>query len=184
MKTAMDRLNKRGAVVAAISVVLLITLAIVLGNGWAHASSRADSLSARAHDQAGQITDLNQQLDIQTQIADSARSTAEDVQRQQDQLKKDQAAVAKREAAVASAEKAQKANSFDNGTFVVGMDIQPGTYRTSGGDGCYWARLSDLSGSTDSIVANDNVSGQTTVTIAATDKGFESDRCDTWTKVG
>ncbi len=28
-----------------------------------------------------------------------------------------------------------------NGTFIVGADIAPGTYRSAGKYGCYWARL-------------------------------------------
>lgn len=70
-----------------------------------------------------------------------------------------------------------------DGTFAVGVDIQPGTYvsapATSGN--CYWARLSG-SDSWDDIVANNNSSGQSLVTIAATDKFFESSGCSDWTK--
>lgn len=75
--------------------------------------------------------------------------------------------------------------AFDDGTHVVGEDIQPGTYRTHGDDGssfgCYWARLSGFSGELDEIIANDNAQN-TVVTIAETDKGFSSSGCGTWTK--
>jgi hypothetical protein len=71
------------------------------------------------------------------------------------------------------------------GTFIVGTDIEAGTYRSSGGSGCYWEREANFAhGGVDSILANDNVDGPAVVTIAATDKGFKSARCGTWTKVG
>ncbi len=76
------------------------------------------------------------------------------------------------------------ATTIAEGTWLVGSDIAPGTYRTqTEGDGifdsCYWARLSDLSGELDAIIANENVSGQGLVTIEASDFAFETG-C-TWT---
>jgi len=50
------------------------------------------------------------------------------------------------------------------GMYLVGVDIQPGTYRGQAGadilDSCYWARLRDVRGGFDGIIANDNASGQ------------------------
>jgi hypothetical protein len=72
---------------------------------------------------------------------------------------------------------------FGDGTFQVGKDIQPGTYRTrSGSDGCYYARLKGFSGSFDDIIANNNTDGPAVITIAASDKGFQSQNCGTWTQ--
>jgi hypothetical protein len=65
-----------------------------------------------------------------------------------------------------------------NGVFIVGTDLRPGTYRTSGD--CYWARLSAFTGGLDTIIANDNISGLARVAIAAGDKGFESNGCPGW----
>ena len=73
------------------------------------------------------------------------------------------------------------ASSFGNGTWIVGADITPGTYRSAGGSNCYWERLKGFGGTLDEIIANDNASGPTIVTIAATDKGFSSARCNRWT---
>ncbi|MFP7366319.1 hypothetical protein SFC07_11200 [Corynebacterium callunae] len=71
-----------------------------------------------------------------------------------------------------------------NGTSLVGVDILPGTYRYDGSaDSCYWARLSGFSGTTEDIIANGNPSGQAFVTIEATDKAFQSNRCGLWTLV-
>ncbi|HLX58377.1 MAG TPA: hypothetical protein VKR83_15270 [Ktedonobacteraceae bacterium] len=72
---------------------------------------------------------------------------------------------------------------FGDGTFVVGKDIQPGTYRTrTGSPGCYFARLSGFGGTVDEIIANANTDNPAIVTIAASDKGFQSTNCGTWTK--
>ena len=66
-----------------------------------------------------------------------------------------------------------------DGVSMVGVDVAPGTYRAAG-EYCYWARLKGTSGEFGDIIANSN--GPGVVTIAATDKAFESRRCQ-WTKV-
>ncbi|WP_105973355.1 hypothetical protein [Streptomyces geranii] len=72
-----------------------------------------------------------------------------------------------------------------DGDFQVGSDVKPGTYRTSGNtdDLCYWERAKDASGEIDSLLANDNVSGTSYVTILATDKLFKSSGCKDWEAV-
>lgn len=76
--------------------------------------------------------------------------------------------------------------TFDPGLWLVGSDIQPGTYRATDLDGCYWERLSGLDGSFDSIIANDflDESGQALVEIAGSDVAFSSEGCGTWEPVG
>ncbi len=72
---------------------------------------------------------------------------------------------------------------FGQGTFIVNTDMKPGTYRSSKGDGCYWARLSGFTGTLSNIIANDfRLSGRALVTIRSTDKGFQSSGCGTWTR--
>ncbi len=68
----------------------------------------------------------------------------------------------------------------DDGIWLVGADIRPGTYRMTGGADCYWARLSDLSGG--GIIAN-GLGANQIVSIAATDKAFETTRCGAWRPV-
>jgi hypothetical protein len=75
----------------------------------------------------------------------------------------------------------QPLTQFGDGTYAVNTDIAPGTYRTAGGDGCYWARLADLGGA--KLISNDNASGPVVVTIQPTDGGFKSSHCGTWSKV-
>lgn len=69
-------------------------------------------------------------------------------------------------------------NLIRPGTYIVGTDIQPGIYRGEAGSGvfesCYWARLEDLSGEFDALLANDNSIGQFYVEIQDSDYAFET----------
>ncbi|MFF3331492.1 hypothetical protein ACFYWX_18290 [Streptomyces sp. NPDC002888] len=85
------------------------------------------------------------------------------------------------------AEAAEKKAAFEgDGDFQVGTDIKPGTYRTTGNtdDLCYWERAKDASGELDALLANDNVSGTSYVTVQASDKLFKSSGCNDWEAVG
>lgn len=73
-------------------------------------------------------------------------------------------------------------SGYGDGTYRVGTDIPPGTYRTrNNSSGCYWKRMSDFSGNLDSILANDFTNDHTVVTILPGDVGFATDGCGTWT---
>lgn len=81
--------------------------------------------------------------------------------------------------------------SFGDGTHEVGGgagQISPGTYvatvPASPFPLCMWSRLKGFSGEgKDTITFGTGSEGEKMrVTIAATDKGFETDRCGTWTK--
>jgi hypothetical protein len=73
-----------------------------------------------------------------------------------------------------------------NGTYLVGVDIQPGTWRTTGASGstdCFWSRLSALTGEFDAIIANGSSDGPQVVTIKPDDKAFSVQGCSTWTLI-
>ncbi|SFC14413.1 hypothetical protein [Streptomyces aidingensis] len=71
----------------------------------------------------------------------------------------------------------------NGGTFMVGVDIAPGTYKSAGNtEECYWERLTDLSGSLDSIADNNFATGQAIVTIEDDDAFFTSNFCTDWVK--
>lgn len=72
---------------------------------------------------------------------------------------------------------------FGDGTWIVGVDIEPWTYRTKGGENCYWERLSGFGSTFEEIIANESVTGQSVVTILPDDKGFTTRSCGTWTKL-
>jgi Bacterial Ig-like domain (group 2) len=75
--------------------------------------------------------------------------------------------------------------TFGNGTRRVGIEIPAGLFRSrnSPTTSCYWARLSGFGGTSAEIIANDIGSGPRLVSIASTDRGFESSGCATWTQV-
>lgn len=63
---------------------------------------------------------------------------------------------------------------FTEGTYAVGSDILPGTYRGEvNGEFGYWARLSSTTGMVSGIVANDVVRGPFVLTIIASDAAVE-----------
>ena len=68
-----------------------------------------------------------------------------------------------------------------DGIYIVGTDIQAGTYRSNGQQGCYYARLSGFGGVLGDIISNENTNSPAVVTISQTDKGFKSARCGMWT---
>ena len=75
--------------------------------------------------------------------------------------------------------------TFEDGDYVVGTDIQAGTYRTAeavtSGDMCYWGIYKAGTNKGD-IIQNDIVTGgRPSVTLKAGQE-FSSTRCGTWVK--
>jgi hypothetical protein len=70
------------------------------------------------------------------------------------------------------------------GTFLVGTDIAPGTYRSgpSRDVPCQWWTQSQL-GNDNSQTGFDSSNGQTYATIRPTDASFHTQFCQTWIKV-
>lgn len=78
---------------------------------------------------------------------------------------------------------AQFPYSFGAGTYLVGKDIAPGTYRTrSGGQGCFWERLKGVDGSDAAIIAREYNDGPAVVQIKGRDAAFRSQGCARWTQ--
>jgi hypothetical protein len=73
-----------------------------------------------------------------------------------------------------------------DGVFVVGTDIPPGTYHTTGAVGgsagnCYVALLSSTN--TEDIIDNNNVTGPDTITVGSGVHAVESEGCNTWHRI-
>lgn len=66
--------------------------------------------------------------------------------------------------------------TFGTGVHEVGVDIQPGRYRSTGGSDCYWARLDDQG----EIIDNYLGSGPSVFDVAESDEFVELNRCS-WT---
>jgi hypothetical protein len=71
---------------------------------------------------------------------------------------------------------------FGAGTYLVGVDIAPGTYFARCTSSGYWARLRNFTGDLGSIIANDNPRGREIITISRSDRGFKSNGCGTWSR--
>ncbi|WP_327743973.1 hypothetical protein OHO28_20795 [Streptomyces europaeiscabiei] len=76
-----------------------------------------------------------------------------------------------------------------DGTFIVGEDIEPGTYRSDGPQGgvvthCSWERLSGTGRDAEDIIAANGGSGQDTVTVEEGDRAFSTSGCKPWKRVG
>ncbi|MET8986386.1 hypothetical protein ABZW49_13135 [Nonomuraea wenchangensis] len=71
-------------------------------------------------------------------------------------------------------------------TLVVGTDIQPGTYRTTGPTSgfamCFWARMRSADAGLDDVITSGMPTGPATVTIQPTDKAFSTGGCAEWTR--
>lgn len=126
------------------------------------------SVKPATADEQAAIDAKNKQADVRSAALDQRES-----------------ALAAREKAVSTTEATVAANTIPgNGTFLVGKDVKPGTYRTTGpknGGSCYWQRSGDASGT--NIIANDNLSGPGVVDIRSGDVSFKSSRCADWTLV-
>lgn len=78
--------------------------------------------------------------------------------------------------------------SFSDGQYEVGSQpgmVKPGKYRTTvpaKSINCYWERRSDLAGGLEGIIANANhkPGSPVVLTIAATDRGFNTSGCGEW----
>lgn len=68
------------------------------------------------------------------------------------------------------------------GIWVVNDEMSPGLWQASKPAKCYWERVSDFTGGFSSIISNEYEGGL--AQIEATDIGFSSSGCGTWTKVG
>lgn len=120
------------------------------------------------------LNDRQMALDGRQSALDSRETT----------LKNREDALSGRENAVSQAEATAKANTFPGtGTYLVGSDIQPGTYRAAASSGCYWERESGTGGSVGDIIANDNADGPVVITVRSSDAALKVSGCADFHKI-
>ena len=175
---------------------LLCIVALLVGAGIGVVGAQADPTTspeyrqlADARDQAvssnEQLQSLNSRLQDEVTAAETAVGEIDDrtaaLDQRDTEIAARETAVAAREEAVTATELAIEEGTIPgNGIFLVGTDVQPGTYR-GGGAGCYWARLGDVGG--EDIITNYLGDGPTVVEIKSGDVAFETNDCDDWTLV-
>lgn len=89
------------------------------------------------------------------------------------------------EAVPATASATPKTEMSGDGMYRIGADNAPGTYKSAGNGadrGCYWERGNDALHGIDSIIANENASGNAIVTIGADNTYFKTNGCKNWKK--
>lgn len=114
---------------------------------------------------------------------DAVEQREEALEEQEARLEKRERDVRKREKAVTEQERIQERNTITEGTWTVGVDVRPGTYRAKepvNGD-CYWEITSDANGG--NIVANDIVTGGRPTVTLARGQFFTTNRCGDWVKL-
>ncbi|GAB3521022.1 HlyD family secretion protein [Arthrobacter monumenti] len=101
----------------------------------------------------------------------------------QAKLEKAQAKLEERETAVAGAEAEKANNTISEGTWTVGVDIEPGTYRTTDSvrSSCYWSIYVSGTNSEDIVFNGIPGGGLPTVTLSE-GQDFTTNRCGTWAK--
>lgn len=109
-------------------------------------------------------------------------SRSSDLDEREETLEAAEAAVEEREETVAEQELNLEENTIPgSGTFLVGEDIEPGTYRSPGAEYCVWERLSGLGGHyDDDVIVHGYSEGTAYVNIAESDMAFSSEGCADW----
>jgi hypothetical protein len=154
--------------------------AIALGASDPTASQEYRALEEQLETAQGDITAAERQAE---EAADRARVASNELAARSDELDQREQAVASREAAVTAVEQQIAANSIKNGIWTVGVDVAPGTYRTSEAltGYCYWA-IYESGTSGGDIIENDGPTGGfPTVTLSA-GQDFENSGCGTFVK--
>lgn len=190
----LNRRTPRSAVVglAGLSLVLIICMAVPLVSArntadavqaeLATTSNNYDSVKAAWEKQHDEIVSLKrtaasaEERDAELTAAEAAVEASEAT------LTSRSDALDVREASVSVVEATVAANTFSgNGTFRVGVDVQPGTYTSKGGSNCYWARLNATG---DDIIDNNISSGPAVLTVQGGDGLIKTSSCAPFTKAG
>lgn len=66
-----------------------------------------------------------------------------------------------------------------DGTFLVGKDVVPGTYKAAANSGCYWS-LNSAGNGLSSVIANDNTDGQAIIQVPASAYSVTTQSCATF----
>lgn len=148
----------------------------------ASAQTLAETNAELARTTEAQLATAKKQAADAQAAADGAKSAAEaEIKGRADELAAKEAQLVEREKAVGLAVAEVAANTFEgNGVYIVGDDIQPGTYKSDGGELCYWARHDKAN----DILDNHLGAGPTVVVVRATDFSLEVNGCAPFRKTG
>lgn len=176
---------------------VMAALVLMLAAGWGFAFYNFDvgqHNAAAVAELRGSKADLEDRLDAATRerdalaanrssVENAARQREDAAKRREDEVRKREDAIKIREDTVAAHERIEAQNTIGEGNWAVGVDIQPGTYRTKDtvSGTCYWEINSDPNG--DDILANDIVDGGRPTVTLKNGQFFKTSRCGEWIKV-
>jgi multidrug efflux pump subunit AcrA (membrane-fusion protein) len=176
-----------------IASLLLVGIGAAIGGASSHSDqSRVASQEAQIHRLQASLTTARSQASSADGRVETAQAAAASATTVAD--KKETALYSKREAAVEKLQRRLRREQgivasstiSEDGVYVVGKDIPPGTYHTSGaptggspGGECYFATLSSTN--TSAIIDNNNFNGPETVNLAGAYALQISGGC-TWSK--
>lgn len=182
--------------------IMVLIAAVLIGGGFWIGKATTDptasdeyvALAAKTHETEQDreaAWSLNRTLDAKVaSLTEGVELRESSVKDREDALKTSEAAlktqdegIKKREAAVAGAEKKKADNTIGDGTWVVGVDIEPGVYKAAApvSSTCYWGIYTSGSNG-DDIIANDLPGGGLPSVTLAAGQDFKSSRCGTWAK--
>lgn len=167
----------------------VIGAAVVLAIGLSVSLVHSNSLAGELADETGKFERAIETLDSRTvelatvagdlRAAEGREKTVAAVEAEQDERSE---ALDARETAVSATEDIVASNTIaGDGTFRVGVDIQPGQYFSEGGENCYWSRLNAAG---DDTIDNHIGSGPAVLTVQASDGLIKTSRCAPFVKAG
>lgn len=173
---------------------------ILLGIGAAIGSSEEDDLKSElalvtkerneAEGEADALAAREQRI-IRRARATAARINAEaqtegarissELRQDRSELSGIQAELDDAESSLAGAEHEEALSSFGDGIWQAETDFTPGTYRSAGGDGCYYATLG--SADTSDIITNEITLDASQQIVTIESPYFQSKDCGTWERI-
>lgn len=154
---------------------------------YATAVSHAQVAGADRDKYRGALEELTTKHDtLVSEIEDRESALAEResaVGEKETEVAEADAAIETREKAVGTAEAEAAANTISDGTWTVGEDIKPGTYRAKEavGSRCYWGVYRSGTNGSD-IIDNDIPGGGKPTVKLAKGQDFKSSNCGSWQK--
>lgn len=183
-------------------VVGLVLAAALFGGGFAAGSagadptesdeyramvSQRDGFSAEVSTLEGRVKSLESEAaaleDATSEREAAVEARSAELDGREAALDERQTGLEEREAAVTTAEEEEAANTVGEGTWVVGVDIAAGTYRSDDnvGSDCYWGIYrSGTNG--DDILENDIPGGGRPMVTLSEGQDFQTRRCGSWSK--
>jgi len=182
--------------VLSLTISGIATLLIGVGIGGAPGQSEISDLEDQVASLTGDLDAAEADVDDAERRADEAvaandelaakveefQNQKDDLAAQEDQLASQAQDLDAREAEISEAEQTLESSTIPDGTWQLGVDYEPGTYRSEGGGGCYWEKLDAPSGKLGDIIANGGFNPNQTLVIDS--PYFHTADCGEWVKIG